>query len=176
MSVELGQPSDESYILVTILSGSQLQIVLSSPAVTQREILTTGTALNDAQWYGLALHFTAGKQLVAVLLHPDCLTSCNTSMISFNMSVGVIRFGQEAVMRPGFVGCMQDIHVESVLLSPDWLTVSANVSRNVVPGCSHADQCALDVCNHHGHCNDLWNSFSCTCDRPFYGRTCTEGT
>jgi hypothetical protein len=173
--VELGQPSDDSYILVTISHGDQLQVALRSSSINQQAVLTTGTALNDDQWYGLTLHFTAAKQLVATLLHPDCLARCNASMTSFNLSVGVIAFGQGTVTQPGFVGCMQDIRVKSVSLSPDWLTVHANVSGNVEPRCSRVDQCAPATCNHHGRCDDLWNSFSCSCDRPFYGRTCTEG-
>ncbi|KAK2835309.1 hypothetical protein Q5P01_015793 [Channa striata] len=73
---------------------------------------------------------------------------------------------------PAFIGCMRDVFVDWQLVVPEeWLRDSA---VNVSPGCSHRDRC-LDVpCQNRGQCVNLWQSYQCSCPRPYEGQDCAE--
>lgn len=71
-----------------------------------------------------------------------------------------------------FVGCMEDVVINGEWIFP--LETNNNyITLNDVPqGCPRTPQCDPNPCNSNGQCTDLWQTFSCTCQRPFLGKTC----
>lgn len=76
-----------------------------------------------------------------------------------------------------FVGCIEDViintnwilQMNSHLASPKAAKPSFN---SVESGCHREPQCNPNPCGSGGHCADKWRDFSCSCERPFIGRTC----
>ncbi|KAL4635047.1 hypothetical protein GN956_G14478 [Arapaima gigas] len=73
---------------------------------------------------------------------------------------------------PHFIGCLQDVYVDSQLVVPEnWLSHSA---VNVTAGCNDKDRCDGDPCQARGRCLNLWQSYRCECRRPYEGTDCSE--
>ena len=141
-------------------------------------IFTPGfQALNDGNWHPVELRISK-ESLTASLHHDSCSQGrCNESMAlnltQFNGNVLFFggNFSQTAVGAV-FVGCMEDI-----VISSDWIILqqplnNMQTSPGIVSGCSRREQCTIDPCNGRGKCSDLWDRFSCTCQRPYWGITC----
>lgn len=167
------------YLSVTLSGGSQLLVILSGKAEELKTAISTKgeMQLNDAEWHEINVRFDAGSVSV-ILHHVDC-SACST-VLPVEDSAAVIYFGSAAenVRRgyEGFVGCMQDIRVNSDWLMPSWLAANWNASANVSGGCRWSDNCEPDPCNGRGSCTDLWTHFSCDCRSPFWGSSCSRGT
>nr|XP_046207765.1 protein crumbs homolog 1-like isoform X2 [Oncorhynchus gorbuscha] len=85
---------------------------------------------------------------------------------------GVVEEGVVLVTVPAFIGCLQDIFVNSQLVVPEeWLSDSA---VNMTIGCSHRDRCQDSPCQNRGQCTNLWQSYQCRCPRPYKGQDCAE--
>ncbi|KPP78272.1 protein crumbs 2-like [Scleropages formosus] len=72
----------------------------------------------------------------------------------------------------GFIGCMEDLLVDSLPILPQ--SLSQDKAWDMELGCSKTEWCQLDPCSGHGHCVDLWTTFFCECYRPFHGESCSE--
>ena len=73
----------------------------------------------------------------------------------------------------GFLGCMEDLLVDSQPILPQNLL--SDLGLDVEIGCNKTDWCQEDPCSLQGHCVDLWMDYRCDCQRPFYGNVCSEG-
>lgn len=73
--------------------------------------------------------------------------------------------------RMGFVGCFEDLLVDSQLVLPQNLSSEPDVQM----GCERSERCRPDPCSERGRCVDLWTDYVCRCRRPFYGHNCSEG-
>ncbi|XP_041704506.1 protein crumbs homolog 1-like [Coregonus clupeaformis] len=85
---------------------------------------------------------------------------------------GVVEAGVVLDPVPAFIGCLQELFVDSQLVVPEeWLSDSA---VNVTVGCSHRDRCQDSPCQNRGQCTNLWQSYQCWCPRPYEGQDCAE--
>ncbi|XP_043936181.1 protein crumbs homolog 1 [Protopterus annectens] len=75
-------------------------------------------------------------------------------------------------LEPYFVGCLQDVHVDSKSIVPE--NVSGNQSQNLTLGCQKNDWCKNDPCQGKGQCVNLWLNYYCDCYRPYKGINCSE--
>ncbi|KAL0979574.1 hypothetical protein UPYG_G00186790 [Umbra pygmaea] len=82
------------------------------------------------------------------------------------------RFLDNTESRKGFTGCMEDLQVDHQLVVPQ--EISSEHIQKMELGCNKTDWCLPDPCRHLGLCVDLWNSFSCQCNRPYYGSLCEK--
>ncbi|XP_066466997.1 protein crumbs homolog 2 [Tiliqua scincoides] len=69
-----------------------------------------------------------------------------------------------------FVGCLEDLQIDSVMVLPQELPGSE--AAGVQLGCERTEWCQSQPCLHGGQCIDLWADFRCSCSRPYEGRTC----
>uniref|UniRef100_A0A673FM18 Crumbs cell polarity complex component 2b n=1 Tax=Sinocyclocheilus rhinocerous TaxID=307959 RepID=A0A673FM18_9TELE len=72
--------------------------------------------------------------------------------------------------RTGFVGCFEDLLVDSQPVLPQ----SFGPQPDVQMGCEKSDWCGPDPCSESGRCVDLWSDYRCDCRRPFHGHSCSE--
>ncbi|XP_030630629.1 protein crumbs homolog 1-like [Chanos chanos] len=72
-----------------------------------------------------------------------------------------------------FVGCMQDVQLDSRLVVPGARMLAAKA--NVSIGCSDRDPCEENPCHNRGRCiSRTWRSYICECHRPYEGEDCLE--
>ncbi|NXG33378.1 CRUM1 protein, partial [Dromaius novaehollandiae] len=71
----------------------------------------------------------------------------------------------------GFVGCLEDLQVDSGAVLP--LDLPVGESSPVMLGCDRTEWCLSQPCSHGGLCMDLWATFRCDCSRPYGGPTCS---
>ncbi|KAI1900651.1 hypothetical protein AGOR_G00052110 [Albula goreensis] len=72
--------------------------------------------------------------------------------------------------RTGFLGCMEDLLIDGWPVLPKALSPAEGLEL----GCTKTDWCHPDPCSGHGQCIDMWISYRCECNRPFYGSSCAE--
>ncbi|XP_068079104.1 protein crumbs homolog 2b isoform X1 [Danio rerio] len=72
--------------------------------------------------------------------------------------------------RTGFVGCLEDLVVDSEPVLPQSLVPLQEVQM----GCERTEWCRVNPCSDHGRCVDLWSNYTCVCHRPYYGEHCSE--
>lgn len=75
--------------------------------------------------------------------------------------------------RQGYIGCLQDLQVDSQAVLP--LDLLPNASSLAALGCDRTEWCQAQPCSHGGSCVDLWATFRCNCSRPYEGLTCSYG-
>ncbi|XP_067845710.1 protein crumbs homolog 1 [Heptranchias perlo] len=74
--------------------------------------------------------------------------------------------------QPYFVGCLQDVEVDSQVIDVENLSVDSTL--NVKPGCSENEWCQRNPCQSKGQCIDLLLNYKCECFRPYMGFNCSE--
>ncbi|KAL4609344.1 protein crumbs 2-like [Arapaima gigas] len=72
----------------------------------------------------------------------------------------------------GFIGCMEDLLVDSLPVLPQNLL--EDEAQDMELGCSKTEWCQPDSCSGRGRCVDLWITSFCECYRPFRGDSCSE--
>ncbi|XP_075816371.1 cadherin EGF LAG seven-pass G-type receptor 1 isoform X1 [Microtus pennsylvanicus] len=77
-------------------------------------------------------------------------------------------------VRHGFRGCMQGVRMGETSTNIATLNMNDALKVRVKDGCDVEDPCASDPCPPHSHCRDTWDSYSCICDRGYFGRKCVD--
>ncbi|KAM3876330.1 protein crumbs homolog 1 [Diretmus argenteus] len=191
----LFQQNSRGLLLSLELEGGQLRLTVRRDASAGAETETPSQALElphnvtDGEWH--SVEAVLGNGLLSLKLLDDAGTCENqdchwvapiesnlTGLVSPLLST-VIGGGlenangpTEDTPLPAFIGCMRDVFVDWQLIVPEeWLSDSA---VNVSPGCSHRDRCLDMPCQNGGQCINLWQSYQCTCPRPYEGQDCEE--
>lgn len=154
---------------------------LHSNLISKYEGIIIGENLNNTKWQKVyvavnASHLTLGvnDQLQATQpINP----SGDNDTVFFNTFIGGIVRDQEILANnaPSFIGCIQDIVVNEMKITEDDFKKKEErgvEQVNTEPGCPRKDQCNPNPCQNDGICTDLWNSYQCTCHRPFLGTSC----
>ncbi|XP_059379365.1 protein crumbs homolog 2b [Carassius carassius] len=76
----------------------------------------------------------------------------------------------QTTSRTGFVGCFEDLLVDSQPVLPQRFSMQPDVQMV----CEKSDWCGLEPCSERGRCVDLWSDYRCDCRRPFHGHNCSE--
>ena len=188
--VNLAEPMESKidYVVLQMKGGNTMNLVYNNQRDSVSLSVRTDSKLplNDGEWYGVDVEITYVGILLE-LLHTDCATRCldnqtlDDGASTRHHDLGVTYFGSHEedlsdVTYPlsvPFVGCMQDILVDSSEIIPDDLIESGD-THLVEAGCNRTDQCNPDPCNGNGDCTDLWWRFTCSCHRPYFGDTCEK--
>jgi protein crumbs len=138
--------------------------------------------LNDSYWHEVKLVQTS--MLTFELKSSKCSANCSL-LVSYTDGApkNTTWFGKpqnefktsKTVSKSNWIGCMEDIHINSAVLTMNLLNSQKTNSVNVESGCLRQEQCFPNSCKRRGTCLDLWNKYKCVCDRPFHGTNCDEG-
>ncbi|KAK7810030.1 hypothetical protein U0070_006229 [Myodes glareolus] len=69
---------------------------------------------------------------------------------------------------------MQGVRMGETSTNIATLNMNDALKVRVKDGCDVEDPCASDPCPPHSHCRDTWDSYSCICDRGYFGRKCVD--
>ncbi|XP_040010213.1 protein crumbs homolog 1-like isoform X3 [Xiphias gladius] len=170
----------EHFFSLELVSGS-LKAMLKSGKVLQ--VIYPGR-VNDGEWHQVSV--TMDERLVLVVKGLDCEEGCQVKNEGHNhliflqpSSFQQLYVGgapQEYLGHTsngrGFIGCMEDLHVDHKLLLPQDLIREENQGLEL--GCTKKDWCHEDPCMQRGQCVDMWVRASCQCHRPYYGESCEK--
>ncbi|KAM9734946.1 protein crumbs homolog 2-like [Menidia menidia] len=141
-------------------------------------------SISDGHWRGVHV-VVGGEGLALTLTGPDCeADGCTVTdgdpdeppfkpsgaFSSVYIGGAPEEFLERSGSGAGFVGCMEDLMIDSKLVPPQALPELQGLEL----GCRKAEWCESDPCNGHGRCVDLWTSYRCDCHRPFHGQNCSE--
>lgn len=162
---------------------------LHSNLISKFEGISIGENLNNTEWQKVYVavnttHLTLGVNDRLQATQPINPTGDNDTVFYNTFLGGIVRDQQIlANNAPSFTGCIQDITVDNMRITEEDFKpggVRGVEQVNTVPGCPRNEQCEPNPCKNSGFCTDLWNSYQCTCHRPFLGPSCqfnyTAGT
>lgn len=164
-----------TFYILELVNG---KLNLHSSILNRWEGVFIGSGLDDSSWQKVFVAINTSHLVLSAneeqTIYPINLNEGNTSHTSFPITfIG----GTESNLRklahgpPFFIGCTED-----VVINGEWVYTglsSKTVSmENVVPGCPREEQCSPNPCQNGGHCTDIWQDFSCKCERPYLGHTC----
>ncbi|XP_078263856.1 protein crumbs homolog 1 isoform X2 [Rhinoraja longicauda] len=140
--------------------------------------------VSDGEWHSVEV--TLSSHFAVELLDRPCAGECTVlkplemesgqlssafESTSFGGTLGV-HGDYPGATRPHFIGCLQDVTVDSNVLELDALPAQA--ALNVQPGCGKSTRCQTDPCQSRGQCVDLLTNYRCDCFRPYVGLNCSE--
>ncbi|XP_015211168.2 protein crumbs homolog 1 isoform X1 [Lepisosteus oculatus] len=145
--------------------------------------------VTDGEWH--TVEATLGGRMFGIVLSDrSCIRDCEQKVTLeilhyqhesafWNRSIGGLK---EEGKKPGtidaihsqpyFIGCLQDVYVDSQLVVPS--SISNATAVNVIPGCSSKDRCVANPCQNRGRCINLWQNYHCECYRPYEGQNCSN--
>ncbi|XP_036762497.2 cadherin EGF LAG seven-pass G-type receptor 1 isoform X3 [Manis pentadactyla] len=74
----------------------------------------------------------------------------------------------------GFRGCMQGVRMGETSTNIATLSMNDALKVRVKDGCDVEDPCASSPCPPHSRCHDAWDSYSCVCEKGYFGRKCVD--
>ena len=162
------------------------KLVLNSNMISRYGGLTIGgEILNNTEWQKVyvavnASHLTLGIN-DRVQINEPTISNGDLDTIFHYTYFGGYEEEQRILSgdAPFLTGCVQDIIVDAKKITEEDFQVGSTGTGewdveevNTTAGCPRKDQCKPNPCQSDGICTDLWNSFQCTCHRPFLGPAC----
>lgn len=171
----------EHFLSLELVDGT-LQAMLSSGKVLK---VVYPIPVNDGEWHQVTVTMDDG--LVLTVIGPSCKEECQVRNEGHNHLIflqprffqqlyigGIPRnYSSHLSSGKGFIGCMEDLKVDHILLLPQDLIREEN--KGLELGCSKRDWCSEGVCSDRGQCVDMWVRANCVCHRPYYGSRCEKG-
>ncbi|XP_058534397.1 cadherin EGF LAG seven-pass G-type receptor 3 isoform X1 [Ochotona princeps] len=181
LSVQAGQHST----LLCQLDRGLLSVTVSQGSGLAAHLLLDQVTVSDGRWHDLRLELQeepGGRRGHHVLmisldfsLFQDTLAvgSELQGLKVKQLHVGGLPPSSKEALPQGLVGCIQGVWLGTTPSgSPALLAPSHRV--NVEPGCVVTNSCASGPCPAHADCQDLWQTFSCTCQPGYYGPGCVD--
>uniref|UniRef100_A0A8C4N4C7 Cadherin EGF LAG seven-pass G-type receptor 1 n=1 Tax=Equus asinus asinus TaxID=83772 RepID=A0A8C4N4C7_EQUAS len=69
---------------------------------------------------------------------------------------------------------MQGVRMGETSTNIAMLNMNDALKVRVKDGCDVEDPCASSPCPQHSRCQDSWDSYSCVCDKGYFGRKCVD--
>ncbi|XP_046900495.1 protein crumbs homolog 2a [Hypomesus transpacificus] len=174
----------ENHLLLELVGGSLHAKAFSEEAELE---VTFPRLASDGDWRDAEVWLSEEEGLLLIVKGPGChAEGCTVEdggpegpyfhpSETFNhVYVGGApkEFLELTVSGAGFIGCMEDLFIDSKPVLPQ--NLQNNDANEMDIGCSKTEWCEQDPCNNRGHCVDLWTSSRCDCYRPHHGHSCSE--
>ncbi|XP_064457665.1 protein crumbs-like [Ornithodoros turicata] len=161
--------SGGSTVVLTLQHGVLILYVKRGSGL--QSLLSVGETLNDSEWKDVTLKLSprvahlnvSGEHRTVDYTHPG-----------FEITVLSVTFGRSGDVEDlpaGYVGCIQDVSLNGVLMVPGEQMAS---QQDVTEGCPREEQCVPSSCSNTGQCIDKWHYYVCQCSRPYYGERCSK--
>ncbi|XP_055058950.2 protein crumbs homolog 1 [Misgurnus anguillicaudatus] len=179
----------EDQLLTLELVNGTLRHTLQRDQDTEVILIELPLMVSDGQWHtvkaslhdnvlGLSLKdlscpaVTCNIELQIDRAEPELGSGLSESTVIQNIYIGGTREQETA---SNFLGCMQDVWINSHVVVPGSGPLAPIKQFNVVQDCSDGDQCKKNPCQNRGRCIKTgWRSFSCECHRPYEGEQCLD--
>ncbi|CAG7820206.1 unnamed protein product [Allacma fusca] len=177
-----------TYFMLTLSDG---RLNLQSSLLNNLNGISSGTNLSNAEYHKVWISVNDTHIALAAnseqTIHPISENQESPIDTGFNLTVlggatQTLNFLNKENLG-FFVGCIQDVIINGVLVNTQVAQVNNNISlvNGVQTGCNRVAQCApQNPCGNGGVCTDLWERYQCQCPRPFLGNRCeyeyTPGT
>ncbi|KAM8816563.1 LOW QUALITY PROTEIN: protein crumbs homolog 1 [Rhynchonycteris naso] len=167
------------HVHLTVQANDKSKVLLSVPRNT-----------GDGEWHSVEARFA--EMVTLTLLDSSCTGTClvavpsplerHRSMCAVqNSFLGGLPEGRTSdgvappdvynlPSTPPFAGCLQDIHIDSTLITLEHRSPGSSV--NVRAGCVRRDWCEIQPCANRGRCLNLGLGYRCDCPRPYRGQNC----
>ncbi|MBN3299790.1 CRUM1 protein, partial [Amia calva] len=171
------------FLFLELISG---QIHVKSRVETVTLHAQLSHQVNDGKWHEVTVRLRT--DLVVTLKDPNCGSDiCTAKDIgpeqqsyktprsfkkTFVGGVGSELYLNNTGSKSGFIGCMEDLLIDSLLVLPQ--DISKGLATDMELGCNKTELCAPNLCLNNGTCVDLWSTFQCHCSRPFHGERCLD--
>ncbi|XP_053440843.1 cadherin EGF LAG seven-pass G-type receptor 1 isoform X3 [Nycticebus coucang] len=141
--------------------------------------------VTDGEWHHLLIELKSAKEgkdiKYLAVMTLDYGMDQNTVQIGNQLpglkmkSVVVGGLSEDKVsVHRGFRGCMQGVRMGETATNIATLNMNDALKVRVKDGCEVEDPCASSPCPQHSRCHDAWDSYSCVCDRGYFGRKCVD--
>uniref|UniRef100_A0A4W3K6J7 Crumbs cell polarity complex component 1 n=1 Tax=Callorhinchus milii TaxID=7868 RepID=A0A4W3K6J7_CALMI len=167
----------DTFMRMDILNGYlYTSLQMDNQLVTDLQIFKN---VSDGDWH--TVEMTVGRAFAVKLLDDPCSEDCtiqkfvqleNDQLASAFESIFFGGATDIVQSQPYFVGCLQDVEVDSKIIVPEKL--SSDSTMNMKPGCRKKDWCQNNPCQNRGKCLDLWLNYKCECFRPYVGSNCSK--
>ncbi|XP_045146623.1 cadherin EGF LAG seven-pass G-type receptor 1, partial [Echinops telfairi] len=143
------------------------------------------TRVTDGEWHHLLIELQSAKEgkdiKYLAVLTLDYGMDQSTVQIGNQLpglkmrSVVVGGLSEDKVtVHRGFRGCMQGVRMGETSTNIATLNMDDALKVRVKEGCELPSPCASSPCPAHSRCQDAWDSYSCVCDRGYFGRRCVD--
>ncbi|XP_034499585.1 cadherin EGF LAG seven-pass G-type receptor 1, partial [Ailuropoda melanoleuca] len=141
--------------------------------------------VTDGEWHHLLIELKSAKEgkdikYLAVMtldygLDQDTVQIGNQlpGLKMRSIVVGGVSEDKVTVHR-GFRGCMQGVRMGETSTNVATLNMNDALKVRVKDGCDVEDPCTSSPCPQHSRCQDAWDSYSCICDKGYFGRQCVD--
>lgn len=160
-----------------ILELSKGRLNLQSSLLNKWEGVFIGSNLNDSNWQKVFVAINSTHLVLSAneeqTIYPITFNE-NYATNSFPVTYigGIPSNLRKLTHQPFFVGCAEDIQINSEWVIPQPRNTSHLIFQNTEIGCPRKPQCDPNPCHSGGFCTDKWRDFSCTCTRPYLGNRC----
>ncbi|XP_076260124.1 cell polarity complex component crumbs [Rhynchophorus ferrugineus] len=161
-----------------ILELSKGRLNLQSSLLNKWEGVFIGSNLNDSNWQKVFVAINSTHLVLSAneeqTIYPITFNENYVTYTSFPVTYmgGIPSNLRKLTHQPFFVGCAEDIQINSEWVIPQPKNTTHLTFQNTEIGCSRKPQCDPNPCHSGGFCTDKWRDFSCTCTRPYLGNTC----
>ncbi|KAM4019790.1 protein crumbs homolog 2 isoform 2-T2 [Anomaloglossus baeobatrachus] len=157
-----------------IIQTGRLLITLDSGNSVEGISFDSKTTISDALWHRVEITMKAAADVA-----PQLTISLDGHSMALQRNGGSLSFLSENTavkLAKNYTGCLGQISIGDLYLSfADQLFLQHFImteNRSLELGCQGEDVCDDAPCQHGGQCQDLFNSFSCTCAPGWEGVHC----
>ncbi|XP_064139430.1 cadherin EGF LAG seven-pass G-type receptor 1 isoform X1 [Loxodonta africana] len=173
-----------SQLLLQILD-NYVQFEVSHGPSNVASIMLSRSRVTDGEWHHLLIELKSAKEgkdiKYLAVMTLDYGMDQSTVQIGNQLpglkmrSIVVGGTSEDKVsVRRGFRGCMQGVRMGETSTNIATLNMDDALKVRVKDGCELESPCASSPCPPHSRCHDTWDSYSCLCDRGYFGRKCVD--
>ncbi|KAM8934213.1 protein crumbs homolog 2 [Pelodytes ibericus] len=175
-AVLLQATKDMESIFIKIQDG-QLLVTLQSGNSVESIKYVGSIDISDASWHSILMAMKEpSQQLSKWTIQLD--NALNTTLQGSAGSLAFLRESSVIVLAENYTGCLGQVTIGGIHLPftgnsfPQKQQFTRRRSRAMELGCKGADVCSKGPCLHGGKCQDLFNSFNCSCSDGWKGKAC----
>lgn len=164
---------------------NHVQFEVSHGPLDAASMRLSRSRVTDGEWHHLLIELKSAKEgkdikYLAVMtldygMDQDTVQIGNQlpGLKMRSIVVGGVSEDKVSVHR-GFRGCMQGVRMGETSTNIATLSMNDALKVRVKDGCDVEDPCTSSPCPPHSRCHDAWDSYSCVCEKGYFGRKCVD--
>ncbi|XP_006888184.1 PREDICTED: cadherin EGF LAG seven-pass G-type receptor 1 [Elephantulus edwardii] len=173
-----------SRLLLQIL-GDYVQFEVSHGPSDVASMTLSRSRVTDGEWHHVLIELKSAKEgkdikyLAVMTLDygmEQSMVQIGNQLPGLKMRsvvVGGLSEDKVSVQR-GFRGCVQGVRMGETSTNIATLNMDDALKIRVKAGCELENPCSSSPCPPNSRCQDAWDSYSCICDRGYFGQKCVD--